>query len=337
MDPPVCSICIANYNGAQILPDCLESIQNQDFNLPVEIILHDDASTDDSVALIRDRYPFVQLLTSDENVGFCISNNRMAQAARGKYLLLLNNDAALRQGALEALYQFAKSQNGDGILSLPQFDMATGKLLDMGSRLDPFLNPIPNLSTERTQVPMVMGACLWCPKELWETIGGFPEWFGSLAEDMYLCLYAWNLGSKVQVVPASGYNHRVGESLGGGKILENALSSTYRRRALSERNKTYVMLLFYPTAILAAVLPFHATFLAVEATFLCVAKRSTKPWREIYLPAFLNVWRSRETIRALRETIQSARKLSAFRFLSLLTIFPHKLRMLLRYGVPRIS
>ncbi len=55
--PPLCSVCIANYNGLSVLADCIDSVLDQSGDIPVEIIVHDDASTDDSVALIRQRYP----------------------------------------------------------------------------------------------------------------------------------------------------------------------------------------------------------------------------------------------------------------------------------------
>ena len=187
---PVCSICIANYNGAAVIGPCLESIYNQDFHLPLEIIIHDDASTDTSVDFIRNRFPDVTLIVSESNVGYCVSNNRMVSRARGRYILLLNNDAVLHRDAVRTLYNHAERHPGPAILGLPQYDMQTGELIDRGSLFDPFLNPVPNLDPGRTDVGMVMGACLWIPKALWEELGGFPEWFGSLAEDLYLCCLA---------------------------------------------------------------------------------------------------------------------------------------------------
>jgi len=106
---PVCSICIANYNGAALLDDCLQSVLAQQGNIASEIIVHDDASSDDSVKLLREKYPLVELLASRENVGFCVSNNRMAEQARGEFILLLNNDAALYPDALETLLAAARA------------------------------------------------------------------------------------------------------------------------------------------------------------------------------------------------------------------------------------
>ena len=59
---PVISVCIANYNGEQLLTECVQSVLNQSFAQPIEIIVHDDASTDHSVNLIRSQFPQVILV-----------------------------------------------------------------------------------------------------------------------------------------------------------------------------------------------------------------------------------------------------------------------------------
>ena len=276
---PVCSICIANYNGAAVIGPCLESIYNQDFHFPLEIIIHDDASTDTSVDFIRSRFPEVTLIVSESNVGYCVSNNRMVSRARGRYILLLNNDAVLHRDAIRTFYNHAERQPGPAILGLPQYDMQTGELIDRGSLFDPFLNPVPNLDPGRTDVGMVMGACLWIPKALWDELGGFPEWFGSLAEDMYLCCLARLRGFSVTVLPESGYDHWVGRSFSGGKVVQNALRTSYQRRALSERNKTFTMLICYPSPAAIVLIPFHLLVLAGEGFILSLIEEK--------LPRFL--------------------------------------------------
>jgi GT2 family glycosyltransferase len=99
----LCSICIANYNGEHVLADCLDSLFSQRGAPPFEVIVHDDASTDGSLQLLRESYPQVAVIESHVNVGFCISNNRMVERANGEYILLLNNDAALMPDALATL------------------------------------------------------------------------------------------------------------------------------------------------------------------------------------------------------------------------------------------
>ncbi|MDI1246850.1 MAG: glycosyltransferase, partial [Rhodoferax sp.] len=226
---PLISVCIANYNGMDVIEGCLQSVLAQQGDLAVEILVHDDASSDESLDYIRKHYPQVKLIRSAENVGFCIANNRMAAAARGKYLLLLNNDAALFPDALQTLLQEANRLAQPAILTLPQYDATSGALVDRGCLLDPFYNPVPNLNPNRTDVAMVIGACLWLPKSLWDELGGFPEWFESIAEDMYLCCRARLAGYAVRALAVSGYRHWQGKSFGGNRVANNRLASTFRR------------------------------------------------------------------------------------------------------------
>ena len=102
------SVCIANYNGQDVIDACIKSVLSQDSGCEIEVIVHDDASTDESKAIVECGYPSVILIESRENVGFCVSTNRMVARARGDYLLLLNNDAELMPGAIEALMQAAE-------------------------------------------------------------------------------------------------------------------------------------------------------------------------------------------------------------------------------------
>jgi GT2 family glycosyltransferase len=333
---PVCSVCIANYNGAHWIQDCIESVYRQDGDLAVEIIVHDDASTDDSIELIRSRFPEVTLLTSRENVGFCVSNNRMAALARGEYLLLLNNDLVLHPDAIRTLHQAAVERKGPAILSLPQYDAHYGKLIDMGELLDPFLNPVPNLDPARGSVAMVIGACLWIPASLWHELGGFPEWFGNLAEDMHLCCLARLKGYPVAALSGSGYDHWVGGSFLGGKVADGRLRTSFRRRALSERNKSYVMCMYYPSPLFELIFPLHVLLLLLEGAALSLLKRSTRFLREIYLPCLASLWKRRKELSTLRAAAQSQRSCSLEELLSAHTLMPHKLKMLMKYGMPSL-
>ncbi len=333
---PVCSICIANFNGETVIGPCLESVRNQDFDLPLEIIVHDDASTDASAELIRSRYPDVTLISSERNAGYCVSNNRMVSRARGRYILLLNNDAVLHRDAVRTLFRHAEQQPGPAILGLPQYDIETGGLIDRGSLLDPFMNPVPNLDRDRTDVGMVMGACLWIPRALWEELGGFPEWFESLAEDLYLCCLARLRGVPVTVLPESGYDHWVGRSFRGGKVVRNSLITTYRRRALSERNKSFAMLICCPAPALYFLLPLHFVLLAAEGLALAMLKRSWRVFDEIYLPGLRSVWRKRTCLLRVRRTAQASRQVSSAKYFSAHRGFPHKIHLLAKYGIPSI-
>jgi GT2 family glycosyltransferase len=334
---PVCSICIANYNGTALLEDCLASIHAQRGDARTEIIIHDDASTDGSVEWIRTHHPEVELLASRENVGFAIANNRMVARARGEFVLLLNNDAALLPDALESLLAEAREQPHCGILTLPQYDWKSGELVDRGCRLDFFYNPVPNLDPSRREVAITIGACLFIPRTLWNELGGFPEWIGSIAEDMYICCLARLRGHTVAVTPGCGYRHRQGASFGGNRVDEGRLKTTFRRRALSERNKTAVMVICTPTALVWLLLVFHFITLAVEGAVLAALKRSSRVWLEIYQPTLDYILRAPGRLRALRREAQGTRRVGLRGYLRDFVLVPRKLVLLRRYGVPSLK
>lgn len=334
--PPEISVCIANYNGADVLQDCLHSVYSQRGNFNFEVLLHDDASTDGSLALIRSEFPDVHVIESHQNVGYCISNNRMAEAARGRYLLLLNNDAVLRPGSLQAMLCEACNSSTPVVIGLPQYTLHDGSLIDRGYEFDLFMNPVPVFNAGVHDVATATGACLWIPREVWHAVGGFPPWFESVAEDIYLCQAARLLGYPTRVLDAPGFDHWIGKNLGGGKVMDDKLITSVRRRALSERNKTSVMLLCYPTWALLMLLPLHALLLTVEASFLLLSGSGRDKTRRIYGAILPGLWRQRTALTVLRYQLQAQKKQTGWHFMRRFHWMPHKLRMLLRHGAPEI-
>lgn len=333
--PPLISVCVANYNGAEVIEACLASIFAQTGEATFEVLVHDDASTDRSVELILGGFPKVELVTSAENIGFCRSNNALAAVARGQYLLLLNNDAWLEEGAL-ATFLSAAQRYGESILTLPQRDAQSGELLDCGMFMDVLANPIPIQECKEQEVAMVMGACLWLPRTLWATCGGFPEWFESIAEDMYLCNYARLLGRPVVALAESAYHHHVGHSFGGGKVTDAGLVTTVRRRRLSERNKLYVMFLFYPVLPLALLLPALLSTLLIEGLLLALIKRDASLFSRIYGHALKSFFQNLPQLRRERAAIQARRAIGSGQFLAVFRWAPYKLTMLFKHGLPTL-
>lgn len=334
---PVCSVCIANYNGVALLADCLESVLAQLGGFSIEIIVHDDASTDGSVSWLRANYPQIELLASEQNTGFCVSNNRMVERARGKYVLLLNNDAALLPDALLSLLETASAQDAPGILTLPQYDWTSGKLVDRGCGLDLFYNPVPNIDPTRHEVAMVIGACMFLPRELWIDLGGFPAWFGSIGEDLYLCCLARLRGFKVQAVAASGYRHRQGTSFGGNRAIAGEWSTTFRRRRLSERNKSYALVIFTPTLLLWPLLACHLASLLLEGVVLTLIHRDRRILLEIYVNTLTSLLDARKMLCARRTAVWKPAHVGSGAYLRAFSLVPRKLVMLARLGIPRIT
>lgn len=330
------SICIANYNGESLLGECLDSVFSQQYSIPFEVIVHDDASTDGSLELLRRKYPQVIIIESRTNVGFCISNNRMVDQAQGGYILLLNNDAALQPDALKTLLDHTRHQNPRGILTLPQYDWQTVELVDRGCLLDPFYNPIPNLDPNRHDVAMVIGACLWIPRRLWYEIGGFPEWMESIAEDMYVCCIARLYDYPVNVTKKSGYRHWQGKSFSGERSKSKKLVSSYKRRVLSERNKTFIMLITCPDFLLPVIFPLHILILLFEGIAVSLFGRNHNLFIKVYLQLPRSIWQHRKLLQRARKQIQSKRAISSISFLAGFKWIPWKLKLLFHHGLPLV-
>ena len=331
------SICVANYNGEELLAECLDSVLAQRVQADIEILVHDDASRDGSLALLQDLYPQARVITSENNVGFCTSNNRMADSASGDYLLLLNNDAVLLPGALQCLLDSAQSSDRPAILSLPQYDWTSGALVDRGCRLDLFHMPVPNLVPARHEVAYVIGACFFLPRGLWDSLGGFPDWFGSIAEDAYLCRAAQLRGAQVRVVEGSGYRHRQGASIGGNRVESGRLKTNYARRYLSERNRMAVLAICMPTALMWPWLALHVAALLAEGLLLTVLKRDLQPWRRIYWRCAMDAWRARRLWASARRELQESRTINLSEYLRSYTFSPRKLVLLWRHGMPEVD
>lgn len=330
---PVVSVCIANYNGEKIIADCIESVVSQENAPPFEILVHDDASTDDSLDILAS-YESVRLIKSAENVGFCISNNRLATAARGKFILLLNNDAQLLPDALATLLEESRKHADNAVLGLPQYDFATRELVDYGLKLDFFCSAVPLRKPSNKDVAMVIGACMWVPKELWNRIGGFPEWFETNAEDVYLCCYARLLGHRIYVPDKSGFLHMIGHSLGGGKSTTGGLTISIRRRYFSERNRLFVQWLFYPLWLIPLTTAANWALLTIEAITLSAVNRKPSLMRDIYISSQRDAFSMLETLRPARSVAMASRRSSFLQFFGKFTLIPQKLRLLFSKGLP---
>jgi GT2 family glycosyltransferase len=117
---PYFSVIIPNWNGARHLPDCLDSLRRQTYP-HLEVILVDNASTDESAALVQRAYPEVVLLQLDQNLGLTGAINRGVHVARGDVVAPLNNDTQVSPTWAEALVAALSSH--------PDAGMAASKML----------------------------------------------------------------------------------------------------------------------------------------------------------------------------------------------------------------
>ncbi|MGI6850718.1 glycosyltransferase family 2 protein [Mesorhizobium sp. 1B3] len=230
---PAISVIVVSYNTRDMTLDCLRSVQAQtrrDF----ELIVLDNASSDGSVAAIRAEFPSIRLLAETENHGFAKGNNIAAAHARGDYLLLLNPDTVVLDGAIDRLFDFAKSTPEAGIWggrtlfgdrSLNPASCwrrmtlwsLTSQVLGLSSlfRRSAVFNPEGYGGWERDTergVDIVSGCFLLIRRRFWEELGGFDLSFVMYGEEADLCLRARDKGARPRVTPEAQIIHYAGAS-----------------------------------------------------------------------------------------------------------------------------
>ena len=101
------SVIIVNWNTRQLLCDCLNSLKESTRNISYEVFVVDNNSSDDSVEMVQDCFPDVNLIVNDTNAGFAAANNQAMEKSQGRYVLLLNSDTVVHEDAIETTVNFA--------------------------------------------------------------------------------------------------------------------------------------------------------------------------------------------------------------------------------------
>src|ERR1700757_2014699 len=101
------SIVIICWNDLRVIRDCLRSIYEGTHETNFEVVVSDNGSVDGSVEFIRKHYPQVRIVENRQNLGFARGNNAGIRASRGEYVLILNPDTIIHDGALDKLVGFA--------------------------------------------------------------------------------------------------------------------------------------------------------------------------------------------------------------------------------------
>lgn len=109
------SIIIVNYNVKEFLLNLLDSIRKASKEISTEVIVVDNASDDGSSEILNEKYPDINLIVNNENVGFGKANNQALEIAKGKYILLLNPDTIVREDTFIKMIEFFQSHPEVGI------------------------------------------------------------------------------------------------------------------------------------------------------------------------------------------------------------------------------
>jgi GT2 family glycosyltransferase len=236
-EKPVLSIVIVSWNVREDLRECLQSLLGEEGSRlesgEIEIIVVDNASTDGTAEMVNLEFPQVKLLVNSQNLGYTKANNIGINHSRGKYILLLNPDTIVHQGALQALIDCAESHPEAGIIGAKLLNpdgsvqRSARSFPDIGAGLfrNTFLGRLfPNNPFVRRylladfgydevrEVDWVSGAAMLVRRDLIERIGGLDERFWAYCEDVDLCWRAWQAGYKVLFCPNAVITHKVGRS-----------------------------------------------------------------------------------------------------------------------------
>jgi GT2 family glycosyltransferase len=113
-DGIIASVLIVSYQGRSHLADCLPSFLNQDFDEPFEVVVIDNASTDQTVEYVRTSFPAVRTIALPQNVGYGAGNNAGAREARGEYLIVTNQDTVAHPSLVRELVNCLRADPGIG-------------------------------------------------------------------------------------------------------------------------------------------------------------------------------------------------------------------------------
>jgi hypothetical protein len=223
------SIIIVSWNTIRFLEDCLASIMANPPASPFEIWVVDNASTDESPRMVREKFPQVHLVENRENVGFARGNNQAIQQCTGNYILLLNPDTLVESGALQVLIDFLDKHpeagaagtrilKPDGSLQISSHPRVTltrelWRLLYLDALSSYAMYPLAKWETNQPQeVDVVAGACLLLRKDVLEQVGFLDEDYFMYSEEVDLCYRIQHAGWRIYWVPQAVVVHFGGQS-----------------------------------------------------------------------------------------------------------------------------
>lgn len=227
------SIIIVNYNAGTFLKECIDSIYKESITTPFDVWVVDNNSQDNSITMIKEYFPRVNVIENSTNIGFSKANNMVIAKTKSDYVLLLNPDTIIVNHAIEKMVRFmynhpetgisgCKVLNEDGTLqlasrrSIPTPGIAFFRIIGL-SRLFPkskimakynltYLDP-----DKPEEVDAVSGAFLMIRRKVIDDIGMLDERFFMYGEDLDWCLRAKKAAWTVMYYPGAEIVHHKGE------------------------------------------------------------------------------------------------------------------------------
>jgi GT2 family glycosyltransferase len=303
---PGVSAVVCNYQGRDYLEECLRSVLAQEG--VDEVVVVDDASTDGSTELVRERFPEVRVLRMAQNSGPCAARNAGMRAARWPFVLAVDNDAILEPGvarklcaALEARPDCVAAQVRSVLHAEPgrvHYDGAAFHFVGLLS-LRNFYRPLAEAEGSGVvEVDALVAICTLLDRDAVLAAGGYDEEFFYLAEDYELSLRLRLQGARLLAVEDALVRHRggtAGLSFRGGGYPE-------RRVFLHSRNRWRILAKLYSGRTLLAIAPALLLYESVWLLFVL---------RQGYLRAHLSG--KRDFLRELPRLLRLRRGLAPLR------------------------
>ena len=260
------SVVLVNYNGEKIIENCLSSLLDN-CTLDLEIMVIDNASADNSMALVESKYESVHTIYLSENLGWgagCNIGFKEAFSRGAEYVLLLNTDTEIESGMIETLLKYSDEKTitvprmFSGLNDRKEFLWYSGGSIDLEKAIS-VQTVYPEDELENHYVTFATGCCMLIHKNIWETVGGFDEDFFLYYEDTDYCLRLVRQGLKILYVPSASLWHKVGGS-SDGEISYISQYYTVRNRLLFvEKNEKSLNTV--PIAVLGDIL-YERTYFA---------------------------------------------------------------------------
>lgn len=216
----VVSVVVVNWNAKDLVLDCIESIRDTTPDIECEIIVVDNASDDGSADAVRERFPDVILIESAENLGFAAGNNLGLSRAQGDFVLLLNPDTVVGDGAIQKTVSFMREHpeagavgcrllGSDGLVQ--ESHWADFPSLRWLLRCALYLNKLTvdrsdTRSSPRT-VAHLLGAYIMTRRSIMEDLNGFDESYFLYMEETDLCYRIRSAGFSIYYLPDAAVVH----------------------------------------------------------------------------------------------------------------------------------
>lgn len=239
------SIITINYNG---LKDTCELIDSIPFNNEMEVIVVDNASTQDEASIITERYPQLKVIRSDKNLGFAGGNNLGIKEAKGDYILLINNDTYFKDFNIDALIERLESSDRIGIVC-PKLRFAWGN--------NPIqfagYTPLSNITLRNRAIgfgeedngqydiahptPYAHGAAMLIKREAIEKVGLMPECFFLYYEEIDWSMMFTRAGYEIWYDPCCTVYHKESQTTGQNSPLRTYYITRNRLLLVKRNNK----------------------------------------------------------------------------------------------------